>query len=300
MRNSHAAQYYALICFARIMRILPRRVALFLGAGIGQLAWHTRLKRALVLSNLRQAIPNGSDKQLRKIAARSARNFTRTITEFIRFDGRDRQNLDQLVSVEGIEILEKALLAGKGCLMITGHLGAWALYFSALSGKSIPISLLVGKQHNQRVDQFIHSISGSEVTLIPKGRSAIKRILQSLEQGRCIVMVADQHAGPNGILSDFLGRAASTLSLPGAFVARNDLPIFTMAGHRVENGRHQVKIAPLKIAPTPDKEAFKQNVTDAFNQAIGEAVLEHPDQYFWYHRRWRDTDTAPKTGSETQ
>ena len=298
MSISHSAQYFALISFAQIMRILPRRIALFFGACIGQLGWWTRLKRRLVLSNLRQALPNGSNDELLKIASRSARNFTRTITEFVRFDGRDRQNLGYLVSVEGIEKLEAAIQAGKGCLLITGHLGAWALYFSAISGKGIPISLLVGKQHNQRVDQFIHGISGTEVTLISKGRSAIKRILQSLDQGRCIVMVADQHAGPNGILSEFMGRKASTLTLPAAFVARNDIPIFTMAGHRVENGRHQVNISPLAIADNPDKEALKQDVTDAFNQAIGAAVLEHPDQYFWFHRRWRDSDADLDQSSE--
>jgi len=292
MSNSHAAQYYALIGLARIMRILPRPVALFLGACLGQLAWATRFKRSLALSNIRQAIPNGSDEQLRKIGARSARNFTRTITEFVRFDGRDRQNLDYLVSVEGADILEKALRDGKGCLLITAHLGAWALYFSALSTRGIPISLLVGKQHNERVDTFIHGISGTEVTLIPKGRAAVKKILKSLAEGRCIVMVADQHAGPNGIMSPFLGRAAPTLSLPAAFAARNQIPVFTMAGHRVENGRHQVTILPLIIEPNPDKETFKQDLTDAFNQAIGEAVLEHPEQYFWYHRRWRDSDAA--------
>ena len=291
MPIAHTLQYCALICIAQIMQVLPRRTALFLGACIGQFGWYTGARRSLVLSNLKQAIPDASDDMRLKIGARSARNFVRTVTEFVRFDGRDRENLDQIVSVDGIETLQDSMQAGKGCLMITGHLGAWALYFSAISSKGIPISLLVGKQHNKRVDKFIHALSGSAVTLIPKGRAAIKQILQSLEQGRCIVIVADQHAGANGILSEFIGRAASTLSLPGAFVARNGIPIFTMAGHRVENGCHQVKITPLEVEPSSDKETLKQNVTDAFNQAIGNAILEHPEQYLWY-RRWRDSDAA--------
>jgi KDO2-lipid IV(A) lauroyltransferase len=290
MPISHSLQYYALICFAELMRLLPRRAALFFGGCLGQIGWLTGLKRSLVLSNIKQALPQATEKDRRRIAARSARNFARTITEFVRCDGKDRQNVHDLVSIDGLDLLREAIKAGNGAILITAHLGAWALYFSAISNAGIPISLLVGKQRNKRVDDFIHRIPPPNDILIPKGRSAVKKILHSLNQGRCIVMVADQHAGSQGIMSDFLGRAAPTLSLPGAFFARNRPPVFTMAGNRVLDGRHQVTIRPLAFDETLEKEALKQAVTDKFNQALGEAVIACPDQYFWYHRRWRDSD----------
>lgn len=272
------------------MRALPRRAALFCGGCLGQVGWLTGLKRGLVLDNLRQALPEKDEGERRRIAARSARNFARTITEFVRLDGPDRHSIGQLVDLEGAERIEEAMEEGRGCLVLTAHLGAWVMYFAALSERGIPISLLVGKQHNRRVDAFIQSMPGDEVTLIPKGRSAVKRILQALEQGRCIVMVADQHAGPGGIVSPFLGREASTLSLPGAFVARNRVPVFTMAGRREAEGRHVAEIEPLRFAESDSRETVKREVTDAYNRAIGQAVLRHPDQYFWYHRRWRESD----------
>ncbi len=292
MPISHSVQYYALVCFAQLMRILPRRAALFMGGCLGQIGWLSGLKRSLVLRNVKQALPDASESDRRRIAAHSARNFARTITEFVRFDGRDRANIERIVHIDGLDALAKSMESGKGAILITAHLGSWALYFAALSQSGVPISLLVGKQRNRRVDAFIHRIPSSTDKLIPKGRSAIKKILQSLEEGRCIVLVADQHAGPNGILSDFLGRETPTLSLPGAFVARNRVPVFTMAGNRVQEGQHRVTLAPLEYDRNLEKEALKQAITDAFNRALGDAIVACPDQYFWYHRRWRDSDAA--------
>ena len=274
------------------MRIMPRRLALFGGAIIGQIGWILRIRRQIVISNLKQALPKAEYRHLKKIGAKSARNFGRTMVEFVRFDGKDRNRLDEIVSLEGAEDLRKALDHKRGALVLTGHLGAWALYFTALAAEKIPIALLVGRQHNPKVDKFIHSIPGDSVTLIPKGRSAIRKIVKCLEEGACVVMVADQHAGRTGIMSPFLGKDTPTLALPGSFVAKRNPPVFLMNGHRTDRGRHKVMVKPIEIPECPCNDSLKTEVTHCYNKAIGQAVLAHPEQYFWYHRRWRDTDEA--------
>ncbi len=290
MRLTHNQEYCSLLCVAGLMRVLPRPLALLGGAAIGQLGWSLRIRRQVVIDNLRQALPRTPDSQLRRIGAKSARNFGRTMVEFIRFSGRDRQKLDEIVALSGVSALREALGQKRGALILTGHLGAWALYFTALAAEKIPIALLVGKQHNPKVDKFIHSIPGDQVTLIPKGKSAIRKIMQNLQEGCCVVMVADQHAGRTGIMAPFLGKDTPTLALPGSFVAKHNPPVFLMKGHRVEKGRHKVTVSPIDIPECPCRDSLKSEVTRCYNEAIGKAVLDHPEQYFWYHRRWRDSD----------
>src|SRR5690606_10818380 len=141
-------------------------------------------------------------------------------------------------------------------------------------------------------DEFILSIPGDAVRFISKGRTSPREVLRALGDGRAVVMVADQHSGPRGEVAPFLGRPASTLPLPGALAARNHTPIFLMAGHRVTRGTHLVRLTRLAPPPPGDESAVRHAVTVACNQALGAAILAHPDQYFWYHRRWRD-DVAP-------
>jgi len=54
-----------------------------------------------VLSNLAQAFPELPPTELARIGARAARSFGRTVTEFIRFGGRDRERVGSLVRLEG-------------------------------------------------------------------------------------------------------------------------------------------------------------------------------------------------------
>jgi lauroyl/myristoyl acyltransferase len=41
-------------------------------------------------------------------------------------------------------------------------------------------------------------------------------------------------------------------------------------------------------------DAHRLALTARINEALGDAVLAHPDQYFWYHRRWRDYPAAAR------
>lgn len=287
MRAQHHVEYAAVIAVARLLRALPRGAAIEVGALMGALGWGLRIRRGLVLANLAQALPAVSRRQHTHIAARAARNFGRVVAEFVRFAGHDRTRLRELVELHGIEHLRPALERGHGAIVVTAHLGSWALYVTALASAGIPSALLVGKQHNPKVDDFILSIPGAAVQFISKGPSSPRDVIRCLRDNRAVVMVADQHAGTRGEVAPFLGRDASTLPLPGALAARHGTPLFLMAGHRVTRGTHRVDIAPLDLPTGGDETALRHEITVRCNEALGEAILAHPDQYFWYHRRWR-------------
>lgn len=286
MRLRHLVEYGALVGFAAVCRAIPRRLALSLGAMVGELGWVLRVRRRLVLHNLGIALPEVDPGERRRIGAAAARNFGRTVVEFVRFAGRDRQRVGDLVAFEGLDHLRAALADGNGALVITAHLGSWALYVTALAAAGIPSALLVGRQHNPRVDRFILAIPGDAVRFISKGRAAPRGVLQSLREGRAVVMVADQDAGPHGAMVPFLGRPASTLPLPGAIASRHGTPAVVMTGHRTHHGRHQVTVSPLR-----ETGATPREFAAAFNRALGEAIGRDPVHYFWYHRRWRQYPT---------
>ena len=64
-----------------------------------------------------------------------------------------------------------------------------------------------------------------------------------------------------------------------------------MAGHRVTRGTHRVDITPLDLPTGGDEAALRHETTVRCNDALGAAILAHPDQYFWYHRRWRGEES---------
>jgi Kdo2-lipid IVA lauroyltransferase/acyltransferase len=280
------------VVLAAVLRVLPRGAALAAGAALGQLGWWLRIRRALVLANLEQAFPARTAGERRRLAAQAARNFGRTVAEFVRFAGSDRRRVGELVSLEGTDELRAAIARGGGVIVVTAHLGAWALYVTALAAAGVPSALLVGRQHNPKVQRFILGIPGEAVRFVAKSKGAPRDILRCLGEGRAVVMVADHRAGRRGEFAPFLGRVASTLPLPGAFSARHGTPIFLMAGRRALNGRHVVKLARLALPTTGPEDERRHAITVACNEALGRAILDHPEQYFWYHRRWHGQPAA--------
>ncbi|OYV88659.1 MAG: hypothetical protein B7Z68_13080 [Acidobacteria bacterium 21-70-11] len=285
MRARHHLEYTGLAALAAVLRALPRGAALAAGAALGELGWLLRIRRAVVEANLAQALPFAAPRERRRIGARAARNFGRTVAEFVRFAGADRSRVDEVVTLEGAEALRAAAAAG-GAIVVTAHLGSWALYVTAVAAAGIPSALLVGRQHNPKVQRFILAIPGSAVRLVAKSKAAPREILHSLKEGRAVVMVADHRAGRGGIPAPFLGRVGSTLPLPGAIAARHRTPLFVMAGRRIDGGRHRVTITPLPFPSAGSEDELRVAIATACNDALGRAIAACPEQYFWYHRRW--------------
>jgi KDO2-lipid IV(A) lauroyltransferase len=296
MKARYHLEYGSVVALAALLRALPRAAALEVGAALGQLGWWLRIRRRLVLANLAQAFPDATRSEHRRIGVRAARNFGRTVAEFVRFAGSDRERVGGLVRLEGVEPLREALAAGGGAIVVTAHLGAWALYVTALAAAGIPSALLVGRQHNPKVQRFILGIPGEAVHFVPKSRGAPRDILRCLRDGRAVVMVADHRAGRGGELVPFLGRVASTLPLPGALSGRHGTPIFLMAGRRVSRGKHLVVLSRLALPAGGDEDERRHGITVVCNEALGRAILACPEQYFWYHRRWHGQPNGGQAG----
>ena len=57
----HSLEYSALVATTFVLRVMPRRLALVAGAGIGWLGWTLHIRRDVVLSNLTQAFPDATE-----------------------------------------------------------------------------------------------------------------------------------------------------------------------------------------------------------------------------------------------
>jgi KDO2-lipid IV(A) lauroyltransferase len=286
-RGRHALELGALRALSVVLHAAPRSVALALGGWIGRAAWALRVRRRRVMDNLAIAFPESDENERKRIGQASARNFGRTVAEFLRFPGGDRAAVGEFVEIRGLEALLRLEDEGKSAALVTAHLGAWALYVAALASAGVRPALLVGKQTNPGVDQLILELPGNAVTFISKGRSAPRHMLEAIRSGRLMVMVADHYSSDQKVRVDFMGKPAYTLPLPGALVEKHGLALFRMTGRRIDGGLHVVDITPIPLEEIHDREEMRVHVAQRMNRALGEAIRDCPEQYFWYHNRWK-------------
>lgn len=267
------------------------------GRGLGGFVWHVvRFRRAVVLDNLRHAFGGErNEKEIRQLAAAFYRNLGVTLMEFLAFPRFSRQQIVDLVDIEGAEYLQEIEDLGRGGLLVSGHFGNWELFGASVASRGIPISFVVKPQSNEDVDRVQNEIRHRAGIGTIRSGAQIKQMIRALRSKQLVAMLADQDAGPDGIFEEFLGRQASVFKGPAYFAWKLNLPILHGYIFRRPNGTHVGRFKPL-VHPDPEwtEEEALRKLTKIHVGLLEEAIREAPEQYFWLHRRWK---TRPPEGT---
>ena len=109
-----------------------------------------------------------------------------------------------------------------------------------------------------------------------------------------IALVADQNTPRGGIFVDFFGRPAATARGPGVLGLRTGTIIFFADPRRLpgSRARYRMGLRPLSTDAVGTNEERVNALTSAFTRELEMRIREMPDQYFWFHDRWK---TRPET-----
>ena len=200
-----------------------------------------------------------------------------------RFDGVK----DHLI-IEGKKHIEEALSQGRGCIIFSGHFGNWELEAQALGHLTGKIYAVAKKQKNPYFNSYINAIRESNnLYLIPK-KGALRGIAEALKSNKSILMLGDQNAGKTGIPMPFFGMSAPTNPGTAKIALKYQVPVIFAVCYRLPNGRFKLKIAKhysLKIEDSLENSV--QYYTATLTSELEQMIRKHPEQWFWFHRRWK-------------
>lgn len=276
-----------------IIRFLPFRAAQSFGKFLGLLFyWFFPNRRAIAISNLRNAFPEKSLGEIKSIARGAFQNFGISVAEFVWFPRMTPQRLRKIVRLSNIDLVEAAMTRGKGLILMSGHFGNWELLaLSTAHFSGHPLTIIVHNQSNRLVhkalDQYRCRWGNSSVLRELSVRESLRR----LTDGKVVAMAADQSASKDGLYVRFFGRPAATHRGPAIFSLRTGAPIVMGFLIRNARGKHEGFFEEVK---TDDLCGYsEENVAELTRRHV--AVLEryvrqYPDHWLWMHRRWKHTN----------
>ena len=283
-------EYAAARAMLTIFGHLPRPLAIATGRSLGRLAYAFagRLRRT-GLRNLEMAFPEMSRQERERIVKDCFLSLGRQLGEFSQFNRATPESLRRIVDCTGLENLEAAQKRGKGVLLFTGHLGAWELSSFALAAFGHPLSFIVRRLDNEKVEPLIEKARtrfGNEA--IDKFTSP-RRLLRALREGKTLGVLVDLNTHPPGaVFVDFFGIPAATTTGLANLALRTEaavLPVF--ATWDAERRRFVLSVdPPLEITRTNDMEEDVRRLTAAVTSVIETYVRRFPDQWLWIHKRW--------------
>lgn len=276
-----------------LLGALPRRLALRVGARIGESLYFLDARdRRVALSNLQRAFPDKSEAERRDILRRSCRNLGRMLAEVCHFRDLSAANIERYVTIGDPELWRRMLdrAATRGSIVLTAHFGNFELlaYAQALFGH--PVTLVHRTMRNPLVDRLILDMRERVGTSSLAKKSAARSLLRALREKRIVALPADQNQPPrSGVFADFFGVPASTTPGPARLAAHSGAPIVPVfLAREGESERHRLIIYPdVELADSGDPLADMIATTERCNRAIERILTEHPDQWIWFHKRWK-------------
>lgn len=297
MTLRHRIEYLGFRVLTGLLGVLPERAARWLGSALGWLAGSVlRVRRDVVLGNLRLAFPDESEAWHQRIASASYRHLGRESIATFRLDRETPASIrDRTEIVEGFDLVEAAHARGDGLILLTGHFGNWEIAGAAMAARGIPVDGVATTQRNPAFNRdLVASRERLGIHIVPRD-DAPRRILRGLRQGRAAGLVGDQNVQTGGIMVPFFGTPAPTAKGAAVFSLRTGAPIFVGAAIAQPGSRYRyrIRIQLVSITPTGDLETDAAELTRAHTHALEQAVREAPEQYFWVHRRWKKREPGP-------
>jgi KDO2-lipid IV(A) lauroyltransferase len=288
-------EYAAVWVMLKGLGLLPRTLARNLATGVVRIlyALSPKLRRTAEI-NLRIAFPEWTEAQRETIIRGMLRNLGWMAAEFARFPKYSKENIRQIVVIDGNENFLEGHRHGKGVLFLTGHIGAWELSSFAHALYGFPLHYMARPLDNKRIDALVNGyrcLPGNQP--IFKNESA-RVMLKILKEAGTVGILADQNTMPDeAVFVDFFGKKASTTTGIARVALHTDAAV--VPGYSIWDdsiGKYRLRFeSPVELIRTGDTERDVFENTQKFTKVIEEIIRKYPEQWVWVHGRW---NTRPK------
>ena len=290
-RYSRAMMDWLLSSILKAVAWLPERVALAMGRHWGWLlAQVVRLRRAYVLETLARCFPGMALAERQAIYAGVCREQAVNQVELLRFAGGQEAELRAKLDVDGEEHVKAALARGKGALILLAHAGNFDL-MGLVAAKlfGYPLTVITKlKNRDTAVNRLWERMRDRAGMKTVPSHNAYRVCVKALRKNELVGFMLDiNRPVDQAVFVDFFGKPAATTPGLAFMSAQSGAPVVPVFMHRTPEGRHHLEVQAA-LEPPPDREAATILAHTAIYTKIIEAeVRRHPEQWLWWHKRWK-------------
>lgn len=299
-----ALLYFVARALVSLLQALPLTVVARLGRAGGVLAyWLDGRHRSVALRNLMRCF--GREQSRAEIRALARENFKRIGENFACAVKTAAMTFAELQP--HIEFVGDAAIvspppgqAPRPVVAAIGHFGNFELY--ARFGQLAPAYRCATTYRGLRqpsLNRLLQSLREKSGCLFFERRFDAAALKAFMNQPAVMLgLLADQHAGRNGLRLPFLGHECSTSAAPAIFALRYHCALRTGICYRVGLARWRVEAGPE--IPTHDPQGHSRPAREIMldvNRAFEAAVRRDPANWFWVHNRWKLQGSPAQTAA---
>jgi len=260
---------------------LPGPLVFRLGELLGSLVWQCMpQRRKTVLRNLRIAFCGEHDlPTLRRMAQETFRRTGANLFSAARTARLAPAQLGSVIKIDNIELLEQALEAGKGVVLLLSHMGNWELLSRLvhLFPPGARAGAFYRPLNNPLLDEDVLTRRQADGTRMFSKRDNPHLVAGFLRAGGIVGILADQRVGAPGEVVRFFGRLTRASPLPSLLARRAKSSVLALSLTTTAPGKWSARFVAMAAS----------NSTDGCMETLQQAMQRGPLDVFWLQERWK-------------
>lgn len=232
--------------------------------------------------NLEMVWPDMPKAERHALAKRVANNAGRTLIENYSHQSFGPLARTSPLNGSGVAAMRDAIATGRPVIFLTGHFGNYEALRWALLAQGVEVGGLYRAMANVYFNaHYVKTMADMSGPVFEQGRRGTAGFVKHLKSGGLAVLLFDIYE-KHGVRLPFLGHDAPTALSAAELALKYDALLLPFFSIRQPDG---LSFAVEIDAPIAHSNA-EQMMLEA-TQALETRIKEHPEQWFWIHRRWK-------------
>jgi predicted LPLAT superfamily acyltransferase len=198
-----------------------------------------------------------------------------------------------------------AIGAGRGAVVVTGHIGSWDIAAGRLRAGDVPVNLVMSGELDAATQEFVASArarSGLRVVLSDASVFSSLGLIRALRRNEIVAIQLDRAAGAGGVRwLPFLGAPAPFPSGPFVLARLAGSPVIPVFAPRLGRRHYRVEIGRPVEVPRAARDPFAlDGVMGEVVAQLEDAVRRHPWQWFQFAPFWPEPPAELAAEAEAQ
>jgi len=284
---------YLLYLFAwKVIGVLPEKSAYKLANLVSDQIFIKNGKGVKRLrSNYKRVMPNISERELEELTKNGMRSYLRYWFDTFRLNKWSKSRIIETTFVVRENLLRDPIETKKGCIIALPHAGNWDHAAAYFCSTGIPITAVVEKLKPEAIfKKFLAYRQSIGIEAISHREKTIPILLERLNQGKLVALVADRDMSRNGIEVNFLGGIAKMPAGPAVLAIKSGSPLVTAYIRYLDKGIEITFDETIQLPISGSEEEQIRIVTQSMADNFAKRIQDSPVDWHMLQRIWVDEE----------
>ena len=282
--------YIAYLLAWRLIGILPERLAYGLANTIADYLYKKNGKGVKRLrSNYARVEPFMSEADLDQLTKAGMRSYLRYWIDTFRLNKWSKERIVSTTTVVNEELLRDPIASKKGCLVVLPHAGNWDHAAAYFCSTGINLTTVAEKLKPEQIFlKFLDYRQSIGIEVLHTEEKVLPVLLDRLQSGKLVALVADRDLSKNGISVDFFDGVAKMPSGPARLILDSNSAFISAFITYSATG---INIEFKNIGPIPTEGSIEERVaklTQLMADNFAAGIKSSPVDWHMLQRIWTD------------